>query len=66
MTRVGKTVGQGLLYTDWKCFENSSTTSLGLIKCLPVAGLYTQRYTGHSSEVGAQAQEVHTPWALKQ
>jgi hypothetical protein len=25
--RVGKTVGQGLLYTDRKCFENSSATS---------------------------------------
>lgn len=21
--RAGKTSGQGLLYTDWKCFENS-------------------------------------------
>jgi hypothetical protein len=29
--RLGKTIGQGLLYTDWKCFENSSATSLGLI-----------------------------------
>jgi hypothetical protein len=24
---VGKTLGQALLYTDWKCFENSSATS---------------------------------------
>jgi hypothetical protein len=24
---VGKTVEQGLLYTDWECFENSSATS---------------------------------------
>jgi hypothetical protein len=23
---VGKTTGQVLLYTDWKCFENSSAT----------------------------------------
>jgi hypothetical protein len=33
--RVGKTTRQGLLYTDLKCFEYSSATSLGLIKCLP-------------------------------
>jgi hypothetical protein len=32
---VGKTTGQGLLYTDWTFFENSSEASLGLIKCLP-------------------------------
>jgi hypothetical protein len=28
---LGKTTGQGLLYADWKCFENSSVTSLGWI-----------------------------------
>jgi hypothetical protein len=33
--RMEKTTGQGLLYTDLKCLENSSATSLGLIKCLP-------------------------------
>jgi hypothetical protein len=32
---VGRTLGQGLLYTDWKCFESSSATSLVLFKCLP-------------------------------
>jgi hypothetical protein len=28
--RMGKTIGQGSLYTDWKCFENVSASSLGL------------------------------------
>jgi hypothetical protein len=31
---MGKTTGQGVLYTDRKCFENWSAISLGLIKCL--------------------------------
>jgi hypothetical protein len=32
---VGRTLGQGMLYTDWKCVESSSATSLGWFKCLP-------------------------------
>jgi hypothetical protein len=31
----GKTTEQGLLYTEWKCFENSSAISQASIKCLP-------------------------------
>jgi hypothetical protein len=34
---VGKIIGQGLLYSDCKYFENLSTTSQDWFKCLPSA-----------------------------
>jgi hypothetical protein len=33
--RLRKTSGQGLLYADWKCLENSAAASQGSTRCLP-------------------------------